>query len=686
MQKNFSLLKSLAAAMSVVLSGACAEQDYEIPASELYARSFIKSFGVPDSDHTWSFARRIDAIVSTDGDEVVQVYTDAPGSESSVLLAEIKASGKTTAFHFDTDCDCRSVFVRRVGGDKVLGSGWYSLENGMLKAVASDDINPDAPVTQTIRKHNKQVFVNRIKPATIEALRNSGYESYDDLNEAMGGTLDMEAENIEIPNFYFINYFNGRSYTRRDGGHTGAQLRPLFYKTSTGDAGVFQESSDQIEKYVKPGIIDPSTIYSVEHTGVVTMDCIWRGANNADSFGYYYYDPADGPITPEKLWKIRKFIVLNGRDYVINAESDLTRYKKPDGNGGYTDWIRLRNTVSNDLFKNDKDVDKYIFDGSVIPLIYYGPDGEAADGIGTPSYCFPEGTKIGFFIFHAGYSDKRFFFSNSAMNYYLFNPKHKDDKGALYNCTFCAHFKYDGETYIGMEDGGQKWDYLNPETCKTCDHDMNDIVFIVHNLWPPGPDITPDDLPEPKSKTWTLACEDLGDTDDFDFNDVVLNIEYVSGHDHMHIYPQAAGGRLSSEVWFCPEGQEAVNIGEIHSLLGVGKGVIAGTGMASINMDAVLKSRTVKVPEGFSLSDMKNGLGAFRIKTTHPDGSTLDGNWITPQSNGIAPQMLLLPYGWKWPSERQHIHHAYPDFDKWVKDQDNTDWLNNRDDLFIYFP
>lgn len=58
------------------------------------------------------------------------------------------------------------------------------------------------------------------------------------------------------------------------------------------------------------------------------------------------------------------------------------------------------------------------------------------------------------------------------------------------------------------------------------DHDMNDVVFLMYGK-PEVPDITP----TPEYRTTTTAkrymIEDLGSTDDFDFNDIVVDVEQV---------------------------------------------------------------------------------------------------------------------------------------------------------------
>jgi LruC domain-containing protein len=41
---------------------------------------------------------------------------------------------------------------------------------------------------------------------------------------------------------------------------------------------------------------------------------------------------------------------------------------------------------------------------------------------------------------------------------------------------------------------------------------------------------------------------------------------------------------------------------------------------------------------------------------------------------GKAPQALIIPGEWQWPTERTNVKTAYPDFVKWVESVTNTDW------------
>lgn len=79
--------------------------------------------------------------------------------------------------------------------------------------------------------------------------------------------------------------------------------------------------------------------------------------------------------------------------------------------------------------------------------------------------------------------------------------------------------------YIGFED---QWDAAN--NCAGGDHDFNDLVImIIGNPFTPERVIVEDGF---YNKKWTVQkrymMEDLGETDDFDFNDVVVDVKDVA--------------------------------------------------------------------------------------------------------------------------------------------------------------
>lgn len=181
------------------------------------------------------------------------------------------------------------------------------------------------------------------------------------------------------------------------------------------------------------------------------------------------------------------------------------------------------------------------------------------------------------------------------------------------------------------------------------------------------PTTDPDPVPEPEAQSWVIACEDLGDAGDIDFNDVVFSVSHVSGTNTATITPLAAGGNLPSTVKY--NGQPVADNAEIHHLLqpNVSAGD-NGTYPLLTNVPAG-DPLTIVVDENFSMTNHK-----FSI-TVEGNG---DSRSITMgNETGKAPMMLCLPGAWAWPKEHTQIYDAYPMFRSWVQNSNENEWYKN---------
>lgn len=203
---------------------------------------------------------------------------------------------------------------------------------------------------------------------------------------------------------------------------------------------------------------------------------------------------------------------------------------------------------------------------------------------------------------------------------------------SLNNCgqVHTTSFEKDGITYIGFEDA-----------CKT-PLDLNDIVFIVQ------PDLTP--IVEDPVK-WTVACEDLGSTCDYDFNDVVFEVQHVTGQENVIITPLAAGGLLASTIFLGD-----TQVGEIHTLLGGKPGQF-------LNTESFTAPGSPIVVSGQSTFSIGTDMGGFRINVENNGAASI----ISAPTAGEVPQMMIVPEGWAWPLEHVSIKNAYPSFVDWSK-------------------
>lgn len=198
------------------------------------------------------------------------------------------------------------------------------------------------------------------------------------------------------------------------------------------------------------------------------------------------------------------------------------------------------------------------------------------------------------------------------------------------------------------------------------DQDFNDLVFYTPRVITP----TVDDEVQ-----WTVACEDLGGTFDYDFNDIVFRVKHVSGNDYLTIYPMAAGGTLPATLYYKSTPISA----EWHQHFGNGYEYTDMINTGRIEDHVIWPIRLEGIPTDWSMkaftADPNAKDGDFSIIVERADGTKTT---VNGPSQGSAPQMLILPYEWQWPTELTHITKAYPDFGTWGSNYTNSNWVNNQ--------
>lgn len=277
------------------------------------------------------------------------------------------------------------------------------------------------------------------------------------------------------------------------------------------------------------------------------------------------------------------------------------------------------------------------------------------------------------------------------------NAERNDDKN--------AH----AATYLYTAPNGRQYRVLGFEDYD--DMDLNDMIFFIDYDDPDDFKVVDEDPGE--TLEWIVACEDLGNLDDFDFNDVVFSVRHVAGREMAYITPLAAGGTLETYLYYRDDlGQDKCLADlEWHEHFGVydytqmlntrgglthkarERGVQVGK---DFTLSPMLHSGTIDNPASLSSTELKENMGGLHVHVVREDGMRED---ITPPSRtGEAPQMFLIPqlrykvnadgtldeegnysYKWQWPIERHAIELAYPRFSDWIKNSfGNTDWHLDR--------
>lgn len=554
-------------------------------------------------------------------------------------------------------------------------------------------------------------------------------------------------------------------------------LFPLFglYKDSksgTYKKGPFREGENHIDPYfTQPGhhtattglemSLEPSIVTlghatdenGVAHDGSVMLKMVGMGTNWSNAFGYFYYPSRlEGELMTGGTLdfnRIPKIIIRHNMQQALDKHADQPSSGGYDGSGDipyyglqnfqfsrYIDacymlglynptdeaWLRNDSNLPNpysakelyDKFKDSQYRDKIAnagFEAPVFKLPFYGWQ-QNSDGkyvpTGTPTYDWgTEEYVIGFFGIREDDNTAcelaRIYTSSASVQLNQFNDMPR-----------CSTFSYKGKNYIGIED--------------EIDYDNNDLLFEIQGVKPTTPDITPPDDVTPLSSVqrWVVACEDLGGSWDYDFNDLVWEVskEIVPRKENsgwvtdtkISWRPLAAGGTLEAIVQYNDnsglDASEATtgwrDLGEIHNLVKrtpeksngsyqtpTNKQLNVTPGVNPTQNECGDEEELIKLTNDAGNNwTMANVLTHFRVKVVYPDGKSYivrnvgknlqgqsdhkhDGNHDYPTDSKV-PQFILLPRGWRWPAEAVCIDNAYPSFTDWTKSQGNyPNWVND---------
>lgn len=411
----------------------------------------------------------------------------------------------------------------------------------------------------------------------------------------------------------------------------------------------------------------------------ISIPMVYGATLNGNIFGYYYYTDGQDSRAVNR--------------YVLYEDAQPSTNIKVDGKAvGNMDLQQMQSTWT----------DNSIVTCTNRRLVYFGEDGE-----GTPTYDFPANVHIGFFITSANTPDidgvtgegthqiyaTSFAYSDPVLNKRYFNVFQAWDKKVVTNNQTALK----GWSYRGSKDnsispdntrGNVKaitWEYNGKKFMgfgdDSGDCDLNDFVCWIDGDFKeeaPIKIITNDIVT--KSQSWILACEDLGSTDDYDFNDIVLEITKVDEIEQIKedgelvkeeykgsklvVKCLAAGGTLPATIYY-----DNNMIGEAHAMLGesnTGK-MINTTTITNTPIEYVIDK---SIDQNWTLSENKD---KFKIVVNSNDNMAA---LIEAPADGEAPQMIIVPGDWQWPTERAHIEEAYPDFKSWNSNASLTDWNN----------
>lgn len=273
----------------------------------------------------------------------------------------------------------------------------------------------------------------------------------------------------------------------------------------------------------------------------------------------------------------------------------------------------------------------------------------------------------------------------------------------------------DGYTFLGWAESANGTPIADSNTTQAIvDQPAPSGGKCYYAIWEPVASLDPDPepVPDPEWISWIFACEDLGGTFDYDFNDVVLEFTFgVTYMDNTHmnvgihggtgngssarrefaeLYLVAAGGTLPAEVYYGDQLLKVNEKSEIHQIFGQDASqvynIVNATNPMTNGPICIKKFTDDEAAQLFWNGDdprIKNDVLSIvtdniKIKVTGNDGNshfvTVPSVNAPYQGSDKAPEIIVLPYDWEWPTENTFINDAYPGFKNWANDATWADW------------
>lgn len=582
-----------------------------IDQNQEYADNWKNIIGDIDPEQSWNIATQCSLTVNTGTNATVSIYTKS--TRGSYLVAQTEVSGSKT-IKFDVPKTIDEVYVVKTAqGDRevqTVNINTASQVNFGGRTAFRQSTRSSMPLMprEKVYAVDYNLFAGMYSNSFGDDYINKiGYTHYHDLYKS------WESEIYAIQEWQtYDNFTVGEEYTLQ-----GSKYQDVAETC----ANMYVADDDNITK-----LYPYTQNYKITTTeaGEISLIGIYRNTNANSALVYFYTDKG---ATLEEQKKADKYVLIPSNANVVNRKFTLVYYD-PDNNFAPTTTFPAGKEIHFGLVRGynaegsgalDKSVDWTQETGDIyVPTMY-------------ASLCL---------------------FSNAELNKDVTAVK------GWTNISGSALYSTHGVNILSFEDWGGKFSIVDgqPVPEGTNSIDWNDIAFIIDGKVEELPTID-------ETQSWILACEDLGNTDDFDFNDIVFSITYAAGSETATITPLAAGGELASTVFFNNE-----RIGEIHDMLVPGS-------PSNVMLNTVTKGnagKPVTINVGTDFSMAATDMGGFNIVV---EGNSSQATIAAPEA-GSTPQMICVDgTNWLWPTERTSITTAYDKFSIWATDHTQAlDW------------
>ena len=403
------------------------------------------------------------------------------------------------------------------------------------------------------------------------------------------------------------------------------------------------------------------------------------GQTAARTLGYYYHSVGSySDIVFKDIAEVLKLDYYNGKAKVQYQVDDKPTWY--DANFDYRDDpANPSQTPANSVRKGD---DAW---NTLNVHNYYGDRLTAIRGL-TFKLSIPKGKEYGFYL---RTEEKLSTDQKTKLTNLGVTDSNLPEYSANYSCaamnTKTNNFRsaiaiYDNFTFMGIDDdlNGGDFDcndvtfalsnskgekYIPEFTESTKKSEWNKDVIAKHPEY-----INPPSLEETNLQSWTLAFENAGLDNDYDFNDVVLKVTPDTQNGKAEVKLLATGAQRKTEVYF-----NGTLLGEVHELFGVSTDTFVNTTSNTATRKAITLN-SIEWPKNTTMEAQRMN---FSLKVYNDDG-TVDREFSMKDllNDMKSPQVLCVAGNWKWPKERIAVHVAYPLIGKWGVNFNKEEYSN----------
>ncbi len=446
-----------------------------------YNQAFKEVFGDFDPNTNWNMAIAHDLKVTTPTSGTISVYSDYDNQWHIVARYDVKPG--TTTISFDLPAGVEKAHIIK----------------------ESNDMLPQAYEVTFDSSHKASIDFGGYTPTRAFA-DESSERPEDDLNgrKTRNEITIAAGENLK-PMMIIKEEFKNITDDK-----IPAHLHDELFSNASGTNALLPEN-DPDNYTTLNGLGAIKNIIVKTTGGPVYMTPFYRNTNSPASISYFYDKIENLPKTADELSTYmqapthkRYVLVGDTRKYLTNntAGNEYTPEVDTDGN-------HIGKRLSFIYFDEEGKAYRNFPEGYGIVLLYtreytFAIENDAvkctANNGDVTSSVTADDLRNKTVASYGPYNDKKTFVTSACDN------------------NWTCHFIYKGYPVMGFED------YLDCGSNSMKDFNDFDVTLggYIKNDWP-------EDRTEAVASCFTIACEDMGSIGDFDFNDIVLNVRYISG-------------------------------------------------------------------------------------------------------------------------------------------------------------